>query len=71
MMEKNDEGEIRQRLQIIVGMLRQGSGLTNNGNTARKVSANYEIIAKITEIREQFFVWIKLNFASFGFWKSN
>lgn len=45
--------EIRKRLGLIVDAVRQGSGSTNDGNTARKFFANYEIISEITGVNCQ------------------
>ncbi|XP_076663948.1 uncharacterized protein LOC143370380 [Andrena cerasifolii] len=54
MKEKKDEiqKEFRNRLGLIVDMVKQGYGTSNDGNTARRFFENPEITAQITGLNE-------------------
>lgn len=44
--------EFRERLGIYIDVVKQGSGNTNDGNTARRFFENYNIVAEITLVDE-------------------
>ena len=46
--------EIRNELNILVDCIKQGLGSTNDGNTARKFFRNFETVAKITGLNDEF-----------------
>lgn len=51
--KKHIQKEIRKHLGLIVDMVKQGSGSTNDGNTARKFFDNYKKVSEITGVDEK------------------
>ena len=51
--KKRVQNEFRTRIGILVDMVKQGTGTTNNGNTSRRFFGNSTITAEITKIDER------------------
>lgn len=58
------QNQLRNELGILVDLIKQGSGNTNDGNTARTFSENYEKVSKITnfdqDLLKRFYVILQL-----------
>lgn len=50
--KKQIQMALRKNLGIIVDIVKQGTGTTNTGNTARKFFKNYQVVAKILNVDE-------------------
>ncbi|XP_031780994.1 uncharacterized protein LOC116416450 [Nasonia vitripennis] len=50
--KKEIQDQLKSELSILVDAPTQGSGITNNGNTARKFFNNIDVVARITGFNE-------------------